>query len=119
MKFKWFEDMVKPGQTRYEPKRNRNTDLVHFVLIPWTVEEPKPGLFLLAVARCSDEHYVAIRDTFTKLEYVEKIRLSVTGERISADTVLITDESEWLAAMEFFQKMGIIQNRSANWRMRK
>jgi len=119
MKMKWFEDMVQANQVRYEPKRNLNTDLKYFELIPWTIQEPQPGLFLLAVARNSDDHYVAIRDTMTKLEYVEKVRMSVTGENITADSIKIDDDQEWMAAMEFFQKMGILQNRKSVWRMAK
>jgi uncharacterized protein YacL (UPF0231 family) len=119
MKFKWFEDMVQPNQIRYEPKRNLNTDLKYFELIPWTIEEPISGVFLLAVAKCSGEYYVAIRDTRTKLEFVEKILLSVSGEMINANTIQIDDHAEWEAAMEFFQKMGIIQNKKSVWRMAK
>lgn len=106
---------------RYEPKRNPNTDLKYFLLIPWTPQSApyNDDLILLAVAKNSDEFYVAIRDTKTKKEYVEKVLLAVSGDTIRANPVTIDDDYEWQTAFEFFAKMGIIQNRQSKWRWSK
>lgn len=115
---KYFADNLKAGQVRYDPKRNMNTELKYFELLPW---QPRsyPGMnnvLLLAVAKNSDEHYIAIRDTLTKKEYIEKVLLTVSGDDIKMDPIQINDYTEWISAMEFFVKMGIIQNKNSRWR---
>ena len=113
---KFFED--KKHETKYEPKRNLHTELKYFELLNWTPREV-PGqenFIILAMAKNSDETYVAIRDTDTKKEYIEKVVLTPSGEDIKVAPVGINDDMEWKSAMEFFVKMGIIQSRASKWR---
>lgn len=117
MATKYFLDMIKNGQTKYEPKRNLNTELKYFELLPWQPREAPglPHLLLLAIARNSGDNYIAIRDTLARKEYVEKVILSVAGDDIKVDPIQINDDIEWQSAMEFFIKMGVIQNKQSKW----
>ena len=117
MEIKYFVNSLKKGQTKYEPKRNLNTELKYFELLPWQIREApgQPHLLLLAVARNSGDHYVAMRDTLAKKEYVEKVILTTAGEDIKVDPIQISDDLEWNSAMEFFVKMGVIQNTQSKW----
>ena len=113
---KFFED--KEHETKYEPKRNMHTELKYFELLNWTPKEV-PGqenFIILAMAKNSDETYVAIRDIITKKEYIEKVLLSTSGEEIKVAPMAIHDDLEWNSAMEFFIKMGVLQTRNSKWR---
>ena len=94
-----------------------HTELRYFELLPWQIREApgQPHLLLLAIARNSGDHYIAMRDTLAKKEYVEKVILTTAGEDIKVDPVQITDDLEWESAMEFFVKMGVLQTKQSKW----
>ena len=117
---KFFEDSAGKNKnpTRYEPKRNMHTELRHFVLQPWR-PDLVPGsqsIWIVGVADNAGDTYIALRDTATKKEYVEKAILSVSGDYLKVSPIKIEDDLEWNSAFEFFAKMGIIQTKASSWR---